>query len=75
MTDYFYRVADAAGLPRPPSVPLAEAERVLSPGMLSFLRDSRRMRNDLLRADLGIELQYPDLAAGLAACFTGRTPR
>ncbi len=70
MTDYFFRVADAAGLPRPPEVGRAEAERVLSAGMLSFLRDSRRMRNDKLLGELGIELQYPDLAAGLAACFT-----
>lgn len=69
MTDYFFRVADAAGLPRPPAVPLAEAEQVLSPGMLSFLRDSRRMDNRKLLEELNIELQYPDLASGLAACF------
>jgi nucleoside-diphosphate-sugar epimerase len=69
MTDYFFRVADAAGLPRPPTVPRAEAEQVLSPGMLSFLRDSRRMDNRKLLEELNIQLQYPDLAAGLAACF------
>ncbi|MDH3901500.1 MAG: SDR family oxidoreductase [Gammaproteobacteria bacterium] len=75
MTDYFFRVADAAGLPRPPAVSRAEAEQVLSAGMLSFLRDSRRMDNHRMLEELEIELQYPDLAAGLAACFTGRTPR
>jgi nucleoside-diphosphate-sugar epimerase len=69
MTDYFFRVADAAGLPRPPVVNREEAQTVLSPGMLSFLQDSRRMDNSKLLRDLGIELQYPDLAAGLAACF------
>jgi nucleoside-diphosphate-sugar epimerase len=69
MTDYFFRVADAAGLPRPPAVARAEAEQVLSSGMLSFLRDSRRMDNRKLLEELKIELQYPDLAAGLAACF------
>jgi nucleoside-diphosphate-sugar epimerase len=69
MTDYFFRVADAAGLPRPPVVNREEAQTVLSPGMLSFLQDSRRMDNRKLLGDLGIELQYPDLAAGLAACF------
>ncbi|MEN8107776.1 MAG: SDR family oxidoreductase [Pseudomonadota bacterium] len=69
MTDYFIRVADAAGLPRPPEVDRAEAEQVLSPGMLSFLKDSRRMRNDKLLRELGITLQYPDLAAGLKFCF------
>lgn len=69
MTDYFNRVADAAGLPRPPRVSRAEAEGVLTAGMLSFLQDSRRMKNDRLLRELGITLQYPDLDAGLAACF------
>jgi nucleoside-diphosphate-sugar epimerase len=69
MTDYFFRVADAAGLPRPPEVSREEAQRVLSPGMLSFLNDSRRMDNSRLLRELGISLQYPDLDAGLASCF------
>lgn len=69
MTDYFFRVADAAGLPRPPVVTRTEANRVLSSGMLSFLADSRRIRNDKMLQELGITLQYPDLATGLAACF------
>lgn len=70
MTDYFYRVADAAGLPRPPTVAMAEAEQVLSEGMLSFLHDSRRMRNNRLLDELDVRLQYPDLDAGLKNCFT-----
>jgi nucleoside-diphosphate-sugar epimerase len=69
MTDYFFRVADAAGLPRPPEVNREEAQAVLSPGMLSFLQDSRRMSNRKLLAELDIVLQFPNLAAGLAACF------
>lgn len=69
MTDYFFRVADAAGLPRPPEVSPGEAETALSAGMLSFLNDSRRMHNDKLLHELGIKLQYPDLAAGLKSCF------
>lgn len=69
MTDYFNRVADAAGLPRPPAVDRAEAERVLSAGMLSFLRDSRRMRNDKLLQQLDVTLMYPDLESGLRDCF------
>ena len=69
MTDYFFRVADAAGLPRPPEVGREEAQQVLSPGMLSFLNDSRRMDNTRLLNELGITLRYPDLDAGLASCF------
>jgi nucleoside-diphosphate-sugar epimerase len=71
MTDYFFRVADAAGLPRPEEVSPAQAEAVLSAGMLSFLNDSRRMKNDKLLRELKIELQFPDLSAGLKSCFTG----
>jgi len=69
MTDYFFRVAEAAGLPRPPVVTRAEAQQQLSAGMLSFLNDSRRLDNSRLLGELGVELQYPDLDAGLAACF------
>jgi hypothetical protein len=69
MTDYFFRVADAAGLPRPPVVTREESQQVLSGGMLSFLQDSRRMDNQKLLQELGIVLQYPDLEAGLRSCF------
>ena len=69
MTDYFFRVADAAGLPRPPEVSREEAQTTLSVGMLSFLQDSRRMDNGKLLHELGIQLQYPNLDAGLADCF------
>lgn len=71
MTDYFFRVADAAGLPRPPTIDRAEAGRVLTQGMLSFLNDSRRMRNDKLLDELDVSLDYPDLDAGLKSCFRG----
>jgi nucleoside-diphosphate-sugar epimerase len=69
MTDYFFRVADAAGLPRPPVVTREEAQQVLSEGMLSFLQDSRRMSNKKLLLDLGVTLRYPDLETGLRSCF------
>lgn len=65
MTDYFNCVADYAGLPRPPQVSMAEAQANMSAGMLSYLQESRRIRNDKLLRELGITLQYPDLRAGL----------
>ncbi|WP_275100080.1 SDR family oxidoreductase [Sedimenticola hydrogenitrophicus] len=68
MTDYFNQVADWAGLPRPPQIPLAEATNRLSVGMLSYLQESRRLDSGKLRRELGVELRYPDLASGLAAC-------
>ncbi len=69
MTDYFFQVADAAGLPRPPVIPLAEADGQISPGMLSYLRESRRLSNRKLVEGLGVRLRYPSLAEGLPACF------
>jgi nucleoside-diphosphate-sugar epimerase len=67
MTDYFNRVADALGLPRPPTVSMAEARARLSAGMLSYLDESKRLDNRRLREELGVELHYPDLVTGLKA--------
>jgi nucleoside-diphosphate-sugar epimerase len=69
MTQYFQDVAAAAGLPGPPLISLAEAADRLSDGMLSYLGESRRLRNDRLRDELGVELRYPSLAEGLSAIF------
>ncbi len=71
MTDYFDRCADLLGLPRPPRIDWAEAERRLSPAMLSYLRSTRRVANDRLLELLGRPLRYPDLSHGLPACLPG----
>lgn len=68
MTDFFYRVADQLGIIRPPAITLEEARKRLGSGMLSYLAESKRIDNRRLREELGVELKYPDLAAGLAAC-------
>jgi len=67
MTDYFNRVADLTGLPRPPAVTLEQAAQELSPGLLSYLGESRRLDNSKLLRDLQVKLRYPELASGLAA--------
>lgn len=67
MTDYFFRVADAVGLPRPPVISLAEAGEALSPGMLSYMSESRRLSNRRMIEELGVRLSYPTLDAGLRA--------
>lgn len=71
MTDYFNRVADLAGLLRPPLVELDKAGATLSPGMLSYLAESRRLSNRKLRKQLGVVLRYPTLDEGLPVCFDG----
>jgi len=61
-------VAHAAallGVPAPPLVPLAEAG--LSAMALSFYDDNKRVRNGLIKRELGVALRYPDYRAGLAA--------
>ncbi|MEO6697066.1 MAG: SDR family oxidoreductase [Gammaproteobacteria bacterium] len=67
MTDYFHAVADALGLPRPPEISLAEAQKILNPAMLSYVNESRRMDNRRMREELGVTLRYPTLQEGLVA--------
>lgn len=69
MTDYFNRVADILGLPRPPQIDRQEAEQRLSAGMLTYLSESKRIDNRRLREQLGLQLRYPTLEEGLAACL------
>lgn len=69
LTDYFNRVADACGLPRPPQISRTEAEKILTPGMLSFLNESRRIDNRRVLQSLGLKLRYPDLDSGLVDCI------
>lgn len=69
MTDYFNRVADALGLPRPEQISLEEAKTRLGAGMLSYLAESRRLDISRMRTVLGVEPQYPDLDRGLKTCI------
>ncbi len=66
MGDYFDAVADAAGLPRPPRLPRSELERSVSPMMLSFMSESRRLHNARIKDELGVRLRYPDVQSLLA---------
>lgn len=69
MGDYFDRVADAFGLPRPPRLSRAEIGRVLSPVQLSFMNESRRIGNRRLKDELKLRLAYPTVDAGLQAAL------
>jgi nucleoside-diphosphate-sugar epimerase len=52
--DYYDALADAAGLPRPPRITRAEAEATLSPMRLSFLSESRRIKNSRMKRELAM---------------------
>ena len=65
MGDYFDLVADRIGLPRPPRVSRAEAATRISPGLLSFMSESRRLVNRRMKAELGVRLRYPTVYEGV----------
>jgi nucleoside-diphosphate-sugar epimerase len=63
MGEYFRRVAHALNLPPPPEISRSEAETCLSPMLLSFLRESRRLSNRRLRHELRMRLMHPEVSA------------
>jgi len=65
MGAYFDAVADAYGLPRPPRLARADLQAQVSPMLLSFMSESRRLDSARLR-ELGVRLRYPDVATALA---------
>jgi len=72
MADYFNRVADVAGLPRPPIIDPGAADEQLSAGLRSYLAESRRIDNRKMLRELQVRLRYPTLEQGLQACFSGQ---
>jgi nucleoside-diphosphate-sugar epimerase len=67
MGDYFDLAADLCRLPRPPRISRAEAATQLSPLLLSFMSESRRLDNRRLKRELKLRLRYPTVAEGLIA--------
>lgn len=65
MGEWFDLVADRFGLARPPRVSRAEAARVISPMLLSFMSESRRLVNHRMKEALGIRLRYPTVFEGV----------
>jgi nucleoside-diphosphate-sugar epimerase len=65
MGDYFDLAADLYGLPRPPRVARDAAGDQLPLMLLSFMSESRRLRNLRMKQELGLRLRYPTVAEGL----------
>jgi nucleoside-diphosphate-sugar epimerase len=66
MGDYFDLVADRARLPRPPRIARTAAEAgAIAEGLLSFMRESRRLVNTRMKAELGVRLRYPSVYEGV----------
>ena len=66
MGAYFDLVADRMGMPRPPRVSRSSAVGRISPMMLSFMSESRRLVNRRIKSDLGVRLLYPTVHEGLS---------
>ena len=65
MGDYFDLAADMYGLPRPPRVSREAAQQALPAVMLSFMSESRRLRNQRIKQELRVQLRYPTVKEGL----------
>jgi nucleoside-diphosphate-sugar epimerase len=61
--------ARLCGVEPPPEIPFATAE--LSPMARSFFSESKRVRNALIRRELGVNLRYPTYRDGLIALRAG----
>ena len=69
--DVIAHAATLLGLPVPEAIPIEKAE--MSPMARSFYAESKRVRNDRIKDELGVTLLYPDYRAGLAALLRAET--
>ena len=67
MGEYFDQVASAFSLPLPPRLPRAELATRVSPMLLSFMSESRRLSNERMKAELGVRLRWPTVSDLLAS--------
>lgn len=69
MGDWFDKLAAAFGLPRPPRATREEVKTRLSPMLLSFMGESRRLDNARMKRELKLRLRYPTVDVGIAAAL------
>ena len=63
--DVITHAAELLGVPPPPEIAYESAE--LSPMARTFYADNRRVANDRIKQELGVELRYPSYREGLQA--------
>ncbi len=69
--DVIAHAAELLGLPLPPAIPYDQAD--LTPMARSFYAESKRVRNDRIKSDLGITLLHPTYRQGLASLLALET--
>jgi nucleoside-diphosphate-sugar epimerase len=62
MGDYYDGMADAFGLPRPPRESRELCAQRLSPMMMSFMSESRRLDNTRMKRELRLRLAWPSVS-------------
>ncbi len=65
MGDFFDFVADQFDLPRPARITREAAKVRISPGMLSFMNDSKRLNNKRIKKELCVKLRYLTVFEGI----------
>lgn len=67
--DVLAEAARLLGLPLPPEIAFDTAD--MTPLARSFYTESKRVRNDRIKRDLGVRLRFPDYRSGLRAMVAG----
>lgn len=66
--DVIAYAAELLGLPIPEAIAFEDAD--MTPMARSFYAESKKVRNDRIKDELGVKLLYPDYKAGLQALLT-----
>lgn len=69
--DVIAHAAELLNLPLPPALPFEDAD--MTPMARSFYAESKRVKNDRIKSELGVQLKYPDYRTGLAALLKAET--
>lgn len=63
--------SELLGVETPPLIPFEEAE--LTPMAESFYHDCKRVRNDKIKSELGVDLVYPNYREGFVAIYASES--
>jgi len=65
LTEYLQTAAQLMGYDKMPEISLTNASESISSSMLSYFKDSRKISNRKMLAELNIKLMYPDFSQGI----------
>ena len=71
--DVIAYAAELLGLPVPEAIAFEDAD--MTPMARSFYAENKRVRNDRIKDELGVDLIYPDYRAGLQALLAAETAK